>query len=156
MRVTQSTRPRRPSASEALRGTLAAAWTSVSTSRLFSSGMISCRAARWSHDRLVRQVAELHVADELVHARASYLSIFSRHCSGSPTTIMSASLNRLGSKSPVVCAEEREDLVLLLGAQVGELPLERNSARFLYHHHTESQMPLASACSIESAQCTRV
>ena len=31
-----------------------------------------------------------------------------------------------------------------------------NSARFLYHHHTESQIPFASHCAIVSAQCTSV
>src|SRR5439155_17612098 len=31
-----------------------------------------------------------------------------------------------------------------------------NSARFWYHHHTASQMPLASHSAIVSAQCTRV
>src|SRR5438477_3843832 len=31
-----------------------------------------------------------------------------------------------------------------------------NSARFLYHHHTESQMPFASHWAMVSAQCTSV
>src|SRR5204863_5500325 len=31
-----------------------------------------------------------------------------------------------------------------------------NSARCLYHHHTESQIPFASHSSIDSAQCTSV
>ena len=88
---------------------------------------------------------------------SAYFTIFSMHVSGSPTMIMSASENHLGSNFPSIWRLSKGNIFSFSASERwGTSHSKMNSARFLYHHHTESQMPLASACSMESAQCTRV
>src|ERR1700722_15137002 len=88
---------------------------------------------------------------------SAYFTIFSKQVSGSPTMIMSASENHLGSNLPSIWRLSKGNIFSLSSSERwGTSHSKMNSARFLYHHHTESQIPLASACSIESAQCTSV
>src|SRR5260221_9151478 len=70
---------------------------------------------------------------------------------------MSASLKTFGSNFPVFCISSSGKIWSFWAwSKCGNSHSRVNSARFWYHHHTASQMPLASHSAMVSAQCTSV